>query len=294
MSDYLKFLERKARFSAWLIIFFFLLITVPVLLESEYKSTAKLFGILVIVLLSVALWFWRTQTIRNVKRKARIRINLNDRFWLNQHILFYKKLSNSDKIVFEDRIGLFLAEINITEVDKEIPEKDTCLYIASSAVIAFWGLPYWNYGELSEILVYPSNFTDDNKLDIKGSVLGKVHHGGLMDSTMILSLPAVIRGFALNDGRNVGIHEFSHLLDKEGDGINGIPFMLTSEERLVWSKIVERELKRPGHNSKLNPYAFTNKDEFFAVLMETYRENPNRIQKKYPELYDILTAHLSN
>lgn len=293
MSDYLKFLENKARFSAWLIVLFFLLITIPVLLESNYKNTAKILGVLIIGTLAIALWFWRTQTIRNVKRKSRIRLNLNDRFWLNQHINFYKHLSVSDKTIFEDRVGLFLAEMKITEVGKEVPEKDTCLYVASSAVVAFWGLPYWNYGELSEVLVYPSNFTDNNKLELKGSVLGKVHHGGLMDSTMILSLPAVINGFSLNDGHNVGIHEFSHLLDKEGDGINGIPFMLSHDERLVWSRIVERELKKHDRNTKLNSYAFKNKDEFFAVLMETYRENPNRIKKKYPELHEILSAHFS-
>lgn len=293
MKNYLSFLEGKARFAAWLSIFFLLLITVPILIQSDFKVLAKVVGVIVIVTLSIALWYWRTQTIRKMKRLARIRLNLNDRFWLNEHIPFYKLLNNSDKIVFEDRIGLFLAEIKITEIDKEVADKATCLYVASSAIITFWGLPYWNYGDLSEVLVYPNDFTHSNEINDNGNVQGKVHHGGLMDATMILSLPSLVNGFKLNDSRNVGIHEFAHLLDKHDESIDGLPFMLSKEERSIWANVVEHELRKKQKGSKIDPYAYTNESEFFAVLMETYRENPNRISKKYPELFHLLESNLN-
>ena len=294
MKNYLSFLEGKARFSAWLIIFFILLITVPILLKSDFKILAKVIGLIVILTLSVALWVWRTQTIRNIKRKARVSLNLNDQYWLNEHILFYRNLSKNAKVIFEDRIGLFLAEIKITEVGKVIPEKSTCLYVASSAVISFWGLPYWNYGDLSEVIVYPTDFSQSNDINEKGIVQGKVHHGGLMNSTMILSLTSLINGFKLNDSINLGIHEFSHLLDKADDSIDGLPFYLSKDETLIWARIFEKELISKKGISKINPYAFKNQSEFFAVLMETYIENPIRIKKRYPELFEILERNLDS
>jgi hypothetical protein len=294
MKNYLSFLEGKARFSAWLIIFFILLLTVPILLKSDFKVLAKLIGVIVILTLSVALWIWRTQTIRNIKRKARVSLDLNDRYWLNDHILFYQNLNKKAKTIFEDRIGLFLAEIKITEVGKEITEKSTCLYVASSAVITFWGLPYWNYGELSEVLVYPYDFITSNGIDEKGIVQGKIHHGGLMDSTMILSLTSLINGFKLNDSKNVGIHEFTHLLDKADDSIDGLPFYLSKDEIRIWTRVFEKELISKKGISKINPYAFKNQSEFFAVLMETYIENPIRIKKRYPELFEILERNLDS
>lgn len=293
MNSYLKFLKQKSRFTALLTVLFVLLITIPALLTSDYKVTAKIVGVFVVIILSASLWIWRMQTIRKISRNARIPLNLNDRYWLNEHISFYNTLSKADKKIFEDRIGLFLAEIRITEIGKESPDKATCLYVACSAVISFWGLPYWNYGELSEVLVYPNDFSEENSIDEKGNIQGKIHHGGLMDSTMILSLPSLVYGFSINDGRNVGIHEFSHLLDKEDDSIDGLPFMFSSEDRLIWSRVVERELRKKQHESKINGYAYTDKTEFFAVLMEVYHENPNRIKKRFPELYDILASNLA-
>ena len=294
MNKYIQFLKGKARFTMWILIFCTLLITVPILLSSNYRTTAKVIGIVTVIALSYALWLWKTQTIRKINRKSRIRINLNDRFWLNEQIPFYRNLSKKDKIIFEDRIGLFLAEIVISEVDKNVPDKSTCLYVASSAVITFWGLPYWNYGELTEVLIYPENFNQQNEIIKHGMIQGKIHQGGLMDSTMILSLPALISGFNVLDGQNVGIHEFSHLLDKQDNEIDGLPFMFDEGNRKVWTQFVEIELKKKAHPSKIDRYAFTNDEEFFAVVMETYRELPNRLNKKYPELYQILDSYLNN
>lgn len=294
MNQYLKFLEGKSRFSAWLIVFFILLITIPALLGSEMKSTAKLFGVIVMMLLSAALWIWRTQTIRKVKRKARIPINLNDKYWLRERIPFYRFLNPGDKRVFEDRIALFLAEVVITEVGKKVPEKSTCFFVACSAVIAFWGLPYWNYGDLTEVLVFPNDFSADNEADPAMNFQGKVHHGGIMDSTMILSLTSLKRGFEISrDGKNVGVHEFAHLLDKSDRSIDGMPFILGDEERKVWADMIEHYLKKKNLREIIGYQASSRPAEFFAALFELYRENPHRMRKRFPELFKLLEKNLS-
>lgn len=295
MSDYLNFLEKKSRFMAWLIIFLILLMFIPVLIMIDLAFLAKCFGFIVIILVSVALFRWRTQTARQIRKSSRVKMTLNERFWLDRHIHFYHLLSKTDKIIFEDRIGLFLAEIKITEIGKKIPEKDVCLYVASSAIIAYWGLPYWNYGELVEVLVYPDNFTMENQIDSKGNIEGKVFQGGLMDSTMILSLPALINDFKLSkDRKNVGIHEFSHLLDKDDGIMDGSLPLFNNEQGVKWFDLLKSEIRNvKNKKSDINPYAAKSNAEFFAVIMEYYRENPEKLKKKHPQLFNFLESKLN-
>lgn len=287
---YINYLRGKGRFAVWILTFLFLLALIPLLITGNNTATAKVLGVAVLILIISALWLWRIQTRKKADRFARVRLTTNEIHWLNHHIPFYANLNKEQKKIFEDRVGIFLAEIVITEVGTDVAEKSTCLYVASSAIITYWGLPYWNYGQLSEVLVYPSNFDMNNDLNQRGLVSGKVYHGGLMDRTMILSLPALIHGFENEtDKKNVGVHEFAHLLDKADGSIDGLPFMLKTEDKLCWVRLVEREMKRIEENdSKINAYGATNKQEFFAVLTEYFKEQPKLLKNKHPELYEMM------
>jgi hypothetical protein len=295
MNEYLNYLLSKYRFSAWLIVFLILLLFIPLLISANYNLLAKTLGVFIVILVSIALWKWRMQTVNKIMKASRIKLNLNDRFWLDRHISFYNKLNKSDKIIFEDRLGLFLAEIVITEIGKEVPDKETCFYVASSAIIAYWGLPYWNYGELSEVIIYPDNFTVDNVIKESADIEGKVYHGGIMDSTMILSLTALKKGFSNSfDNNNVGIHEFSHQVDKSDGKIGGKTYYVNQEEELIWFHLLDEEIKKiEVNNSDLNSYAASNYSEFFAVIMEYYKENPVNFEKEHFRLFHFLKEKLS-
>jgi Mlc titration factor MtfA (ptsG expression regulator) len=279
------------RFFGWIMLFLFLLGAIPILLLMESSNVAKLLGVLLVVAIVAALWYWRIQSRVRSPRNQRIRINTNDRFWLEDKIPFYKQLTPADKVIFEDRIGIFLADIVVTEVNKEVAEKETCFYVACSAVIAYWGMPYWNYGDLSEVLVYPSNFDIDNTLNKTGIVEGKVYHGGLMNNTMILSLPALTKGFQIdNDKKNVGVHEFAHLLDKSDGSIDGVPPQLGKEDRKLWIALVDKEIENiKKDDSNIPEYGATNRAEFFAVAVEYFKERPKLLKIKHPELFEALS-----
>ncbi|MEX1193002.1 MAG: M90 family metallopeptidase [Brumimicrobium sp.] len=277
----------------WIVLFLILLGAIPILLYNKGVETAKIIGFVVVIAVLIALWYWSYNVRKKSNRNQRIKLNTNDKFWLEKNIPFYKRLSKKDKKIFIDRVGIFLADIQVTEVDKEVPEKETCLYVASSAVIAYWGLPYWNYGDLSEVLVYPSNFNMDNSLDKLGVVSGKVYHGGLMNNTMILSLPALQQGFKIdNDKKNVGVHEFSHLLDKSDGSIDGIPPLMGDEDRKIWIQLMDKEIQKINNdNSTIPEYAGTDKKEFFAVVTEYYKECPKLLKVKHKELYEVLDQY---
>lgn len=284
--------KAKFNFGIWIFIFFILLLSIPLFIHFGQVKAAKTFGIVVAFTSVFAIRRWMYLS----KKPEKTFISLNDKFWLKEHIDFYQKLSKGDKVIFEDRVALFLTDIIVTEIGKEVPEKSTCLYVASSAVITFWGLPYWNYGRLSEVLVYPENFNDDNTLNDQGVVLGKVHQGGLMDTTMILSLPALVAGYKNSkDKHNVGIHEFAHLIDKASGYIDGVPAGMDLEDRKDWVQLCKEEMQAIlKGNSDINAYGAVNKGEFFAVIVEYYKESPKYLEKKHPELFEILDAFFNS
>jgi outer membrane receptor protein involved in Fe transport len=67
-----------------------------------------------------------------------------------------------------------------------------------------------------------------------------------MDTTMILSMPALVAGFKnSNDKKNVGIHEFAHLIDKADGFIDGIPVNLEVKARDRWIELFYKEFTDP-------------------------------------------------
>ena len=109
---------------------------------------------------------------------------------------------------------------------------------------------------------------------------------------MILSKPDLIAGFASpKDKRNVGIHEFAHLVDKADGAIDGLPPGVPAEAVRPWIEWVGAELASPPKGrSHINPYAYTNEAEYFAVLTEYFFEAPDTLQKKAPKIYDMMQS----
>ena len=104
-----------------------------------YYLIAKLVGVITVVVLSLALRIWMYRTKKEYNPIERVRINLNDRFWLSKHIPFYNHLSNTDKIIFEDRVSIFLSKIPIIFYStKKVTSKEDAMLVASSAICANW------------------------------------------------------------------------------------------------------------------------------------------------------------
>lgn len=126
------------RFFWWIVLFFILLVLVPVFATIGQLGLAKIAGIFTVLSLSIALWIWKNQSAKLSGVKNRIRLNLNDRFWLNQNCPFYASLSSQEKVVFADRIGLFLGSKAIFHHQEIQLTKEDYIAIASSHVIATW------------------------------------------------------------------------------------------------------------------------------------------------------------
>ena len=284
-----------SKFYKWLVTFLAFLLVIPFLTRKGGDASSSVLGVVFLVLVVLAIFLWVRKLNRHKDRKKIINLTAEDNLWLERYIPFYSGLSKKDKTIFRSRVSLFLGQVKVTEIDKDIPDKSTCFYVASSAVIAFWGLPYYNYSDLSEVLVYPSNFNMDNTLTSTGRVQGKVYHGGLMNNTMILSLPALVSGFSIaNDKKNVGVHEFAHLLDKADGVMDGVPYDMCKKDREIWTQLANEAIPEIIKGKSTIPdYGATSHTEFFAVLVEYYKECPHLLKIKHPELFAVLDRYFS-
>lgn len=212
--------------------------------------------------------------------------------FLEYKILFYKNLTTKDKVEFEKRIARFISSKKITGVETDVNDQLKIL-VACSAIIPTFQFPYFDYPNLKEILIYPSSFNENfqfNKTHKNEGIIGMVGNRS-MASTMILQKHALVRAFnGKKQYENVGIHEFSHLLDRFDGEIDGTPERLINKEDLKkWLDIINKEKEKILNNdSDINTYALTNNAEFFAVVCEFFFMSPKKLQKEHTELFLFL------
>lgn len=212
---------------------------------------------------------------------------------LHEKVFFYQRLDQSQKERFEQDVFHFLKTIKVTGAKGAEVTLEDRLLVASSAVIPLFGFPQWHYTYLDEVILYPSAF--DLNFNLRNPdqiVTGLVGSGGAMEGKMILSKPALHYGFDVNnDKKNVAIHEFVHLFDKEDGYIDGIPPGFDGKEfTLPWVELMRKKtLEIVAKDSDINKYASTNQQEFFAVASEYFFERPSLLKKKHPELYTSLS-----
>lgn len=154
--------------------------------------------------------------------------------FLEYKILFYKNLTTKHKVEFEKRIATFINSKKITGVETDINDQVKIL-VACSAIIPTFKFPYFDFPNLKEILIYPSSFNENfqfNKPHKNEGIIGMVGNRS-MASTMILQKHALVKAFnGKKHPENVGIHEFSYLLDRFDGEIDGTPERLIRKEDL--------------------------------------------------------------
>ncbi|HEX3025152.1 MAG TPA: M90 family metallopeptidase [Chitinophagaceae bacterium] len=247
-----------------------------------------MFGLIVfiiVIFLSLKFHLNKHKRIRSFKMPAGTKQLLMD------HVAFYRKLTDEQKLIFENRIKDFLQHVTITGVGTVVEDIDRIL-IASGAIIVIFGFPNWRYNNISEVLLFKDTFNQDYKFEGNDRfILGMVGDGALQRQ-MLLSQTSVRASFQnSNDGHNTVIHEFAHLVDKADGSSDGIPEYLLSRPYLMpWINIMHKtieEMRSYEHND-INFYGATNDAEFFAVVSEYFFEQPDELKTHHPELYKLL------
>ena len=241
-----------------------------------------IFGIAVL-LLGGLIWHYRQQSQPVITSAS---TNYHD--LLQQHVAYYRALSDEKKQDFENRVTHFLNHTRIEGVGTTVDDLDRIL-VASSAVITIFGFKDWSFYRLTTVLLYDDHFNADFETAGKGrNILGMVGEGGALQSTMALSKPALHEGFANESSKeNTGIHEFVHLLDKADGSTDGAPeYLLDRSHIKPWLQLIRASIGDiKANRSDIDPYGITNEAEFFAVVSEYFFKRPDLLKEKHPELF---------
>jgi len=286
--------HRQERLTRRLSLFFssiIFLLLLMMLLAGSHDTSEIIIRIAVAFLVALCLYRFLT---RKGRRRAALRKQPFPATWeaiLQREVPFFQTLDESEQNRFREEIHIFLKEKRITGIKTSVDDTVRVL-VASSAIIPIFGFPGWEWEQISEVLLYPTTFNEQYEIGRVGDrdVLGMVGRGA-MNRMMILSKPELLQGFrAAQDGKNVGIHEFAHLLDKSDGAVDGVPSVGFPWSVVTpWLKLVHKEMGniRAGH-SDINPYGLKNEAEFFAVASEYFFENPDKMKRKHPKLYTML------
>ena len=283
--------ERRIRF--WAAAFAGLTLLVSALIAIVVIRSGRPAGTTLALALVPAfgMYAWQTGKIR--RRRAILREPF-PREWeavLQRDVVFFRALDPPAQQRFRSQLQVFLGEKQITGIKVQL-DTTTRVLAATSAIIPIFGFTDWEWHQINEVLVYPSRFDGEFELgDMRDhNILGMVGTGSL-NRLMILSKPDLINGFRnATDKRNVGVHEFAHLVDKTDGVIDGIPGVGLDRQAIgPWIDLVRRKMVEIEEGqSDIDRYALTNEAEFFAVTAEYFFERPGVMQRKHPELFATL------
>ena len=254
-------------------------------------------GYIVFVLLVAGMcllfYRWATRKERNRKKVLAQEFPVEWRKILADRVGFYHTLkTDHDRQRFEKMLQLFLSEKRITGIEVAIDDT-TRLLVAASAIIPIFGFRDWEYPNLGEVFVFPGSIQKFKDMDSEAvsEILGRVNPFQ-NDHYVTLSKPALERGFNdMADRKNVGIHEFAHMLDQADGEIDGTPEAYLPKELVQpWQELMYRKIQsiRKGQ-SDIDSYGATSEAEFFAVVTEYFFEKPDQLAEKHPKLYGLLT-----
>ncbi len=246
--------------------------------------------IIAFLVILVIVFFLLRAVLFKKRKSANSSISNEWKTILHDYVSFYRHLNEDEKHQFHGKILDFIANTRITGIKCEITDVERVL-VASSAVIPVFSFKNWIY-DLNEVLLYEGSFNNHYRTDgEQNNILGMVGYGA-MHRMMILSRPALIGGFKnASDKKNVGIHEFVHLIDKADGSVDGLPNLLVRNQYCIpWLEIIREKMEDIRKNtSDINPYGATSKEEFYAVVSEYFFERPHLLKMKHPKVYKFLS-----
>ncbi|MDT0293324.1 zinc-dependent peptidase [Mesonia ostreae] len=210
--------------------------------------------------------------------------------FLKQKFVFYTRLSPKQQSFFQHRLITFIAHKSFEGRDDFEITEEVKLYIGATAVMLTFGMRNFLLNRLQKIIIYP---------DVYFSTINKVQHKGEFNPhlrALVFSWKDFLVGFDTHkDNVNLAIHEFMHVIQINTHNHKNISAVIFSDA----NKELENLLKQDDLRNKLinsryfREYAFTNRVEFLAVLVESFIESPQVFKQNFPEFYKKIKEMLN-
>jgi len=202
---------------------------------------------------------------------------------------YYKSLSLDERKEFGYRLRYFLEDKSFQGRQRLEVTEEMKVLIGSSAIQLTFGFKPLQLVTFKRILLYPEEYY---------SKITKRNHKGEVNSKgiIVFSWKDFAKGYEQsNDGYNLGLHEMAHALKLEDFIPNHESSFLNEAVLGKWQNITNVEINRIKNkeNTFIRPYAATNREEFFAVCVEQFFEQPAEFNHQCPEVYNTLSQLLN-
>lgn len=261
---------------------------------SYCMDTARIVAFIAFIGVLIFFYYrWATRKKRLARQAVRKGFPKDWRHLLASNVSFYNGLNRREKKRFERRIVIFLAQTHITGIETEVDDLSRLL-VAASAIIPTWGFKDWEYPNLGEVyLTDGAVSTHSPEPGAQNIIAGQIQSQG-NQHMVVLSKQALVQGFVNpKDSRNVGLHEFAHLLDEQDGTTDGLPdHFLSGGLAEAWQQVLQEKTEQIKQGKAgINEYGATHPAEFFAVMTEYFFERPRKLLQQHPQLYRLM-AHI--
>lgn len=237
--------------------------------------------------------WWRQRLLR----KHRIPLSLWERCLAQSALL--QQLGPDQRHHLRELASHFLHQKAVVGVEGFALSDEMRVLIAAQACLLILNLDMDYFSGWHEVIVYPDSFVvDHEEYDESGLVhqtRRELDGEAWGQGPVILAWADARPGAAPHGpGSNVVLHEFAHKLDMLNGAANGMPPLHRDMSRAAWTEAFtaayEDLCARLDRHQPvaIDPYAAEDPAEFFAVLSETFFEQPRQVAESYPQVYEQL------
>ena len=201
--------------------------------------------------------------------------------------------------------SLFLDRKEFTGAQGLVVRDDMAVAIAAQACLPILHLGLQAYDGFVGIVVHPGQvLAKRQSMDDDGVVheFDEVLSGEMVEGGPVTLSWSDVRasGASAQDGYNVVIHEFAHVLDMGNGALDATPAWpahVSDGVKTQWPRMWLQAHAdfvcevQTGQSTALDPYAAHSVEEFFAVAVEAFFVAPASLLQMQPQLYELLKIY---
>jgi Mlc titration factor MtfA (ptsG expression regulator) len=208
------------------------------------------------------------------------------KFLLENEFGFYRNLSPKHKRYFRHRVQTFIKHYTFISREGLTITDDIKIKVAATWVTLTFGIRRYKTALFEVVILYP---------DVYESFNGDLHYAEYNPGVkaIVFSWKHFEMGLDFKAYNvNLGLHQFAHVLHTAS--INGHLGAAGAMYTDMFNKIMEYladpvNSRSIGESQFFRNYAYTNEQDFMAVVLEYFFEMPKEFRQELPELYAMVS-----
>jgi Mlc titration factor MtfA (ptsG expression regulator) len=212
------------------------------------------------------------------------KLDLQDQEFLFTHFRYYRCLGEDERKKFNKRVLYYINSKDWEGRQDFTVSKEVRLIISAIAAQVTFGFHQFSLSYFRHIMVYPHKYFS--------KITQQFHKGEVnLNGIIVLNWEDIMEGINVDDdGISLGIHEFAHAVYFENLKEIENDYFIDKPTLQHWfdAAAIERDKYDDTGEHFFREYAFTNKEEFWAVSTEYFFEQPTKFRQLLPDYYDTM------